>query len=139
VGRTLHSILSEVLLCTVAAMGLVVSYLPRGTCCQSYSVFVSTTVVVFPGAEADAVVVAAAEDLALRALALADEGPLFSLQLCLCCSFLPNLLLHDLRSFCYCLMPGQMLLHEAQTLVFLVEARQLILDDCFDFFLQILL
>jgi hypothetical protein len=39
-------------------------------------VFVSTTVVVFPGAEADAVVVAAAEDLALRALALADEGPL---------------------------------------------------------------
>jgi hypothetical protein len=39
-------------------------------------VFVSTAVVVFPGVEADAVVVAAAEDLALRALALADEGPL---------------------------------------------------------------
>jgi hypothetical protein len=57
-------------------MGLAVSYLPRGTCCQSYSVFVSTAVVVFPSAEADAVVVAAAEDLALRALALADEGPL---------------------------------------------------------------
>jgi hypothetical protein len=32
-----------------------------------------------------------------------------------------------------------MLLHEAQTFVFLVEARQLILDDCFNLFLIILL
>jgi hypothetical protein len=57
-----------------------------------------------------------------------------SLQLCLGCSFLLNLLLHDLRSFCHCLSPGQMLLQEAQTFIFLAEARQLILNDCFDFF-----
>jgi hypothetical protein len=75
-GPTLHSILVEVLLCTVVATGLVVTCLPRGTCCRCYSAFVSTTDVVFPSAEADAVAVAAAEALALRALALADEGPL---------------------------------------------------------------
>jgi hypothetical protein len=39
-------------------------------------VFVSTVVVVFPGAEADAVVVAVAEAPALKAHALAGEGPL---------------------------------------------------------------
>jgi hypothetical protein len=75
-GQTLHSILVEVLLCTVVAMGLVVTCLPRGTCCRCYSAFVSTADVVFPSAEADVVAVAAAEALALRALALADEGPL---------------------------------------------------------------
>jgi hypothetical protein len=75
-GPTLHSILVEVLLCTVVATGLVVTCLPRGTCCRCYSAFVSTADVVFPSAEADVVAVAAAEALALRALALADEGPL---------------------------------------------------------------
>jgi hypothetical protein len=77
-GPTLHSILVEVLLCTVVATGLVVTCLPRGTCCRCYSAFVSTADVVFPSAEADvvAVAVAAAEALALRAHALADEGPL---------------------------------------------------------------
>jgi hypothetical protein len=39
-------------------------------------VFISTTIAVFPGVEVDAVVAAAAEALALRALALADECPL---------------------------------------------------------------
>jgi hypothetical protein len=60
----------------VVATGLVVSCLPRGTCCRCYSAFVSTTVVVFPGAEADAVVAGVADALALRAHALASEGPL---------------------------------------------------------------
>jgi hypothetical protein len=39
------------------------------------------------------------------------------------CSFLLDLLLHDLRSFRHCLSPGQVLLHEAQTLIFLAEER----------------
>jgi hypothetical protein len=57
----------------------------------------------------------------------------FSLQLWLGCSFLFNLLLHDLRYF------HHRLLHEAQTLVLLMEACQLILDDCVDFFFRVLL
>jgi hypothetical protein len=51
-------------------MGLTASYLPRGTCCQHYDVFVSTTTVVFSSVE-DAT---AAEALALRVHALASEG-----------------------------------------------------------------
>jgi hypothetical protein len=102
-------------------------------------VFVSTVVVVFPGAEADAVVVAAAEALALRLTLLPAKVLYCSLQLYLGCSFLFNLLLHDLRSFSHHLSPGQMHLHEAQTFVFPVETCQFVLDDCFDFFLRILL
>jgi hypothetical protein len=71
VGWTLHNILAAVLLYTVVATGLAVSCLPRGSCCRCYLAFASTAVVVFPGAEADAVVAVAAE-----ALALASEGPL---------------------------------------------------------------
>jgi hypothetical protein len=74
--RTLHSILVELLLCSAAAMGLVVSYLPKGTCCRQCLVLVSMAAAVFPGVEADAVVVAIVEALALRAHALAGEGPL---------------------------------------------------------------
>jgi hypothetical protein len=33
----------------------------------------------------------------------------------------------------------QVLLHEAQTLILLAEAHQLVLDDYFDFFLSVLL
>jgi hypothetical protein len=75
-GQTLHSILVRVLLCTVVATGLAVSCLSRGTCCRRYLAFVSTIAVVFPDAEADAVVVVAAKALALSALALASDGPL---------------------------------------------------------------
>jgi hypothetical protein len=64
-GWTLHNILVEVLLYIVAAIGLAISCLPRGTCCQHYHVFVSTTT---------AVVAVVAEALALRVHALA--GPL---------------------------------------------------------------
>jgi hypothetical protein len=73
-GQTLHSILVRVLLCTVVATGLAVSCLSRGTCCRRYLAFVSTIAVVFPDAEADAVVVVAAKALALSALA--SDGPL---------------------------------------------------------------
>jgi hypothetical protein len=76
VGRTLHNILAEVLLCTAVAMGLALSYLPRGTCCRHYLVFVYIAAVVFSGVKADAVVAAAAEAFALRAHALAGECPL---------------------------------------------------------------
>jgi hypothetical protein len=76
VGQTLHNILAEVLFSIAVAMGLTVSCLPRGTCCQHYDVFVSTTTMVFSGAEAVAVVVVAAEALALRVHALAGEGHL---------------------------------------------------------------
>jgi hypothetical protein len=73
-GQTLHSILVRVLLCTVVATGLAVSCLSRGTCCRRYLAFVSTIAVVFPDAEADAVVVVGAKALALSALA--SDGPL---------------------------------------------------------------
>jgi hypothetical protein len=70
VGRTLHNILLEVLLCIAVAMGLTISCLPMGTCCQHYAMFVSITVVVFSGAE----VAVAVEALALRVHALANKG-----------------------------------------------------------------
>jgi hypothetical protein len=88
VGRTLHSILTGVLLYTVVATGLAVSCLPRGTCCRCYLAFVSTVAVVFPSAKADAVVAVTPEALALRALDLASEGPL------LLAVGLPKLLFH---------------------------------------------
>jgi hypothetical protein len=62
-----------------------------------------------------------------------------SLQLCLCCSFLFNLLLHDLRYSRHRLSPGQVLLHEPKALILLAEACQFIFDDCFNFFLRVLL
>jgi hypothetical protein len=76
VGQTLRSILAGGLLYTVVAMGLALSCLPRGTCCRRYLAFVSTAAMVFLGAEVDAFVFVATEALALRALALAGEGPL---------------------------------------------------------------
>jgi hypothetical protein len=45
-----------------------------------------------------------------------------SLQFYLSCSFLFNLLLHDLGSFRHRFSSGQELLHEPQTLILLVEA-----------------
>jgi hypothetical protein len=75
-GHTLHSILVGVLLCIVVAMGLAVTYQQRSTCCRWYLAFVSTAAMVFPGAEPDVVVAVAVEAPALKALALADEGPI---------------------------------------------------------------
>jgi hypothetical protein len=48
------------------------------------------------------------------------------------------LLLHSLGSLGHCFPSNHLLLHEAQTFVFLVEARQFILDDRFDLFFGIL-
>jgi hypothetical protein len=73
--------------------------------------FGSTIVVVLSRAEAAVVVTAVVEALALRVLALAGKGPLLFVA-ALGCSFLFNLLLHDLRSFCHRLSPGQVLWHE---------------------------
>jgi hypothetical protein len=60
-------------------------------------------------------------------------------QLCLGCSFLFDLLLHDLRSPSNCPSSGHVLLHETKALILLAKARQLIFNDCFDFFLRVLL
>jgi hypothetical protein len=62
-----------------------------------------------------------------------------SLQLYLGCSFLFNLLLHNLRSFRHRHSPGHVLVHEAQVLILLAKSCQLIFDDCFDFFFRALL
>jgi hypothetical protein len=57
-----------------------------------------------------------------------------SLQLCLSCSLLFNLLLHDLGSLGHCLSSGHLLMYESQALIFVAEACQFILNDCFDLF-----
>jgi hypothetical protein len=62
-----------------------------------------------------------------------------SLQLSLGCSFLFNLLLHDLNSSHNGPSSGDVLLHEPHALILLAKARQLIFDDCFNFFLGVLL
>jgi hypothetical protein len=64
-------------------MGLAVSYLPWGTCCQDCPMFVSIAAMVFPGVEADAVAVAVVEALAFRAHALAGEGHLLFIAILL--------------------------------------------------------
>jgi hypothetical protein len=73
VGRTLHNTLAEVLLCIMVDMGLTVSCLPRGTCCQHCPVFVSTIAMVLSGVEAAVVVATVADALALRVQALANK------------------------------------------------------------------
>jgi hypothetical protein len=62
-----------------------------------------------------------------------------ALQLYLSCSFLFDLLLHGRGFFCHRFPSGQVFLHEPQTLILLAEVHQLIFDDCFDLFIQILL
>jgi hypothetical protein len=74
VGRTLHNILVEVLLCIVEAMGLAVSCQPRGTCYRCCLVFVSTIAASLSGAKAIVADAAVAEVLALGVHALASEG-----------------------------------------------------------------
>jgi hypothetical protein len=61
-----------------------------------------------------------------------------SQQLCLSCSFLFDLLSHDLGSLGHCLSSGHMLVYELQALIFLVKVCQFILDDCFNLFFQVL-
>jgi hypothetical protein len=73
-GRTLRSILVDVPLYIGVAMGLAVSYQPRGTCYQCCLVFVTTTIAAHSGAEVVVVDVAVAEALALGVHALAGEG-----------------------------------------------------------------
>jgi hypothetical protein len=102
---------------------LTIGCLPKGTYFRHCPVLASTTVVELVGAEAAKVVVAATKALASKVSALAGEGPYCSLQLYLGYSFLLNLLLYDFRSFCHCLSPSQMFLHELQTFIFLVEVR----------------
>jgi hypothetical protein len=55
-----------------------------------------------------------------------------SLQLYLSCSFLFDLLLHGLGSFRHRFSSGHMFLHESQALIFLMEACQLIFNNCFN-------
>jgi hypothetical protein len=50
-----------------------------------------------------------------------------------------DLLLHNLGSLGHCLSSSHLLLHESQTLIFLMESYQFIFNDCFDLFFQFLL
>jgi hypothetical protein len=61
------------------------------------------------------------------------------LQLGLCCSFLLNLLLHELNSFHNHPSPDHLLLYQAKEFAFLTKACQLVFNDNFDLFLEILL
>jgi hypothetical protein len=61
------------------------------------------------------------------------------LELHLDCSFLLDLLLHSLCSFCHCFPSCHLLLHGSQTLILLAKPCQLVLNDCFNFFFRILL
>jgi hypothetical protein len=54
------------------------------------------------------------------------------------CSFLLDLLLHDLSSLHHHPSSGHVLLHEPETFIFLVMACQLVFYDDFDFLLKIL-
>jgi hypothetical protein len=63
-----------------------------------------------------------------------DKGVILLVVAPLSCSFLFDLLLHDLGSFGHCLSSGHLLLHKSQTLILLAEMCQFIFDDCFDLF-----
>jgi hypothetical protein len=121
VGRTLHNILAEALICTVEVMGLTVSYLPRGTCYQHCLASVSTAIVMLSGAEAVVIVSTVVEVLALRAYALVGEGFLLLTAALIGLLFLVRSV--AAQSGIFLPSPGQVLLHEAQTLVLLPEAH----------------
>jgi hypothetical protein len=74
VDRSLNNTLAKVLLYIVAAMRLIVSCLPRGTCCRHYPMFVSTIAALLLGEEVVVIVAAVVEALALRVHAFAGEG-----------------------------------------------------------------
>jgi hypothetical protein len=61
------------------------------------------------------------------------------LQLNVHCSFLFDLLPHDLSSLHDHLPSSHVLLHEPKALVFLMKAHWLVLDDGFDFILRVLM
>jgi hypothetical protein len=61
------------------------------------------------------------------------------LQLCLRCSLLLDLLLHDLSSLHDCPLSGHVLLHRPKAFVFLAKVHQLIFNNCFNFILRILM
>jgi hypothetical protein len=61
-----------------------------------------------------------------------------SLQLGLRYSLLLDLLLHDLGSLHDFPSPDHLFLYQSKALIFLAKARQLILNDSFDFLLRIL-
>jgi hypothetical protein len=78
--------------------------------------------------------IAAGEALTQRANVHDDECDLLLVAARLNCSFLFDLLLHDMVSLGYYISSGHLLLHELQNLIFMAKAHQLILDDCFDLF-----
>jgi hypothetical protein len=83
----------------------------------------STTAVARSSVEAVVVDATVVEALALGIHALAGEGFLLLVALCLGCSFLLNLLLHDPRPSRDCPSFVHVLLHELQVLVLLAKAR----------------
>jgi hypothetical protein len=71
-------------------------------------------------------------------LLLLVKGVYSLLQLCLPCSFLLDLLLHDMGSLHHCPSYGHVFFHEPEALIFLAKMCQLIFYDSFDFLLRIL-
>jgi hypothetical protein len=70
---------------------------------------------------------------------LLAKGFYGSLQLSLHCSFLLDLVLHDMGSLHDCTSPGHLFMYQSKALVFLMKACQLIFNDKFYFFHKILL
>jgi hypothetical protein len=86
----------------------------------------------------DVVGIAAAEALALGVMLLLAESIDGLLQLCLRCSLLLDLLLHDLGSLHYRPSSVHVLLHEPKVFILLMKVCQLIFNNGFDFILRVL-
>jgi hypothetical protein len=73
-----------------------------------------------------------------RLLLLLAKSVYSLLQLYLPCSFLLDLLLHDLSSLNHNHLSGHVPLHELKAFIFLLKACQLIFYNGFDFLLRVL-
>jgi hypothetical protein len=132
----LHSILAEVLLYIRVAMRLAAGCQPGDTCGRWCFVLAdemcfAEEVVVTDAAVADA--------LALRAHVPIDEDVLLRVVVLSELLFPVRFAAYDLGSFHHHFPSGQVFLHEAQTLILLALVHEIVFDDCFDLFIQVLL
>jgi hypothetical protein len=82
---------------------------------------------------------AVADALALRAHVPIDEDVLLRVVVLSVLLFPVRFAAYDLGSFHHCFPSGQVFLHEAQTLILLALVHEIVFDDCFDLFIQVLL
>jgi hypothetical protein len=106
-------------LCIEEAMGLAIGCQPGGTYYRCY--FVSSVEAHFVG-EAVVADTIEVEALAMRAHVPVGGGVLLLAAALLDCSFLLDLLMHDLGSFHHRLSPSQLFLYESHALILLAEA-----------------